>query len=102
MSRNICGSVQDTGAWYRDEIFRLRIIFRSAQVRKELRIRSRYGWWRFFDVTDTGIAGVVAVQGSPGGSDESGPRMGSDSPFFRSEQPGFAKIQSQGFRNRLF
>ena len=61
MSRNIRGSVQDIEARYREEIFRLRMIFGSAHVRKELWIRSRYGRWRFFDVMDTGIAEVLVA-----------------------------------------
>ncbi len=61
MSRNIRGSAQDFEARYREDVFRLRMIFGSPNVRKELWVRSRYGRWRFFEITDTGIAEVLVA-----------------------------------------
>ena len=59
LSRHFHGSVQDIGWQYREEIFRLRMIRGASNVRKELWVCSRYGRWRFFEVTDTGIAEVL-------------------------------------------
>lgn len=61
MSRNIRGPAEEIEARYRDDIFRLRMIFGASHVRKELWVRSRYGRWRFFEVTDTGIAEVLVA-----------------------------------------
>ena len=37
------------------------MIMGPANVRKELWVRSRYGRWRFFEVTDTGITEVLVA-----------------------------------------
>ena len=61
LSRNFHGSAEEIEAQYREEIFRLRMIRGPANVRKELWVRSRYGRWRFFEVTDTGITEVLVA-----------------------------------------
>lgn len=58
-SRNFHGSPQDIEWQFREEIFRLRMIRGPSIVKKELWVCSRYGRWRFFEVTDTGIAEVL-------------------------------------------
>jgi len=58
-SRHFHGPVQDIEWQFREEVFRLRMIRGPSMVRKELWVCSRYGRWRFFEVTDTGIAEVL-------------------------------------------
>lgn len=61
LSRNFHCGVEEIAAKYREEIFRLRMIMGPANVRKELWVRSRYGRWRFFEVSDTGITEVMVA-----------------------------------------
>lgn len=67
LSRRFHVPVEDIAWQYREEIFRLRMIRGPSTVRKELWVSSRHGSWRFFEVTDTGIAEVlVPVEGLSG------------------------------------
>ena len=61
LSRQFHGIAEDIGHQYREDIFRLRIIIGPPGTRRELWVRSRYGRWRFFDVTDSGITEVMVM-----------------------------------------
>ena len=61
LSRQFSGPAGEIEAQYREEVFRLRMIQGPPGTRKELWIRSRYGRWRFFEVTDTGFTEVLVV-----------------------------------------
>ena len=54
-SRCLYCSLAEMEALYRESIQKLRLIPLSASVQRELWVCSRYGRWRFFRITDSGM-----------------------------------------------
>jgi hypothetical protein len=64
-SRCLHNPVPDLEAQYRDSVLRLRVLPGPDRVRRELWISSRYGAWRFFEITGSTMEEVVAGGGTP-------------------------------------
>jgi hypothetical protein len=58
-SRCLYCSLAEMEALYRESIQKLRLIPLSASVQRELWVCSRYGRWRFFRITDTGMEEIA-------------------------------------------
>jgi hypothetical protein len=74
----ILATLPEIAADFQKDLTRLRVIVQDAAISRELWLRSRYGTWRFFRITDTGLVEidrdgqVFPDSGSPG----SGPVTG--------------------------